>query len=181
MIKQAYKFAQNAHRGQKRKFVDLPYFSHPKAVAKIVEDMGGTEDMICAAFLHDVIEDCDIKHFDMMFKKFNKKTCDYVVELTNHDDKEIKMWRSKGDYLAQKILAMSDAAKTIKLADRLHNIMGLNDDEIPFSFLKRYYHETRMIISQITCYLKLNQHTVLVDMIVAYLDYYSVKNEKLEC
>ena len=50
-------FATKAHEGQKRKYSDEDYITHPIAVATIVEEHGGDIEMILAALLHDVIED----------------------------------------------------------------------------------------------------------------------------
>ncbi len=55
----AEKFAEKAHSeiGQLRKYTNDPYIVHPRNVAYLVKIIGGTEDMICAAYLHDVLED----------------------------------------------------------------------------------------------------------------------------
>ena len=58
-IERAYTFAFIAHDGQKRKDGSA-YISHPVAVAKIVAELQMDPDSICAALMHDVIEDCDV-------------------------------------------------------------------------------------------------------------------------
>jgi (p)ppGpp synthase/HD superfamily hydrolase len=146
-IMQAYRFAEKAHKGQKRKYTDLPYFTHPKGVARIIEDMNGTEDMICAALLHDVVEDCGVT-LEQIIVKFNPHVTNLVAELTSNK-KEMKKFSSKGAYLADKMLKMSDEALTIKLADRLHNISFLNHDKIPSSFINKYCGETFAIIGAV--------------------------------
>lgn len=179
MLRKARDCAKKCHAGQKRKFSGKPYIVHPLNVALTVLDMGGTKDMACAAVLHDVVEDCGVRYIDIA-KKFNENIAYLVWELTN-DKEEIKKWRSKGDYLGMKMRNMSEEAITIKLADRLDNVIDLKDPRTPFSFKKKYYRETREILSTINGCLKLNQHTVLVDLIKAYLDYYSVQDERFEC
>lgn len=53
----ALAFARAAHGEQKRKYTDNPYIEHPIRVAQLVKEAGGTEEMIAAAYLHDVVED----------------------------------------------------------------------------------------------------------------------------
>ena len=62
IVEKARLFATSAHAavGQKRKYTNEPYIVHPAEVAKLVEDVGGTQEMIAAAWLHDVIEDTQV-------------------------------------------------------------------------------------------------------------------------
>ena len=59
-IQKAYEYADKLHEGQFRNSGD-PYISHPIAVAEIVASLGLDTDSICAAFLHDTVEDCPDK------------------------------------------------------------------------------------------------------------------------
>src|SRR5437773_47161 len=82
-------FADIAHSsiGHKRKYTRHPYIEHPRNVAYLVKVVGGTDDMICAAFLHDVLEDVAPKN--SMFseatieRKFGKKILSLVKWLTD--------------------------------------------------------------------------------------------------
>jgi len=58
LIDFAYRYAEEAHKGQVRKYTGEPYINHPVAVARIVAGVTDDCEMICAALLHDVIEDC---------------------------------------------------------------------------------------------------------------------------
>ena len=58
MIDDAIEFATKAHEGQFRKGTRRPYIVHPIEVADIVSAMTNDEEVICAAVLHDTIEDC---------------------------------------------------------------------------------------------------------------------------
>ncbi len=62
LIQRAADFAAQAHGSidQRRKYTNAPYIDHPRAVAKLVEEAGGDEAMICAAWLHDVVEDTPV-------------------------------------------------------------------------------------------------------------------------
>ncbi|TYF68814.1 guanosine polyphosphate pyrophosphohydrolase, partial [Enterobacter hormaechei] len=59
IIDKAHMFAAGAHAGvgQKRKYTGEDYIHHPVAVAEIVRNHGGTDEMVAAAMLHDTIED----------------------------------------------------------------------------------------------------------------------------
>ena len=60
MFEKAVIYATNAHNGQTRKGTNLPFIIHPMEVAAIVAAMTLDQDMLCAAVLHDVVEDCDV-------------------------------------------------------------------------------------------------------------------------
>src|SRR5215467_13390951 len=57
-LQQAFRYAAEKHAGQTRKQSAVPYLSHLMAVASLVLEAGGDEDMTIAALLHDVVEDC---------------------------------------------------------------------------------------------------------------------------
>ena len=58
-IRSAYEFAEKSH-GDQRRVSGIPYILHPTSVACIVAELGMDEDSVCAALLHDVVEDADI-------------------------------------------------------------------------------------------------------------------------
>ena len=62
LIERAAQFAKDAHESinQRRKYSDQPYIVHPAAVAEIVASVTDDENMICAAWLHDVVEDTPV-------------------------------------------------------------------------------------------------------------------------
>ncbi len=57
-LQRAFRYAAEKHAGQTRKLTAVPYLSHLMAVASLVLEAGGDEDMAIAALLHDVVEDC---------------------------------------------------------------------------------------------------------------------------
>jgi guanosine-3',5'-bis(diphosphate) 3'-pyrophosphohydrolase len=79
----AKEFAVRAHGEQKRKYNDNPYWYHLMAVADYVESRFEDPDMVDAAWLHDVLEDTPVKE-DQLRMFFNERTCNLVVELTDH-------------------------------------------------------------------------------------------------
>lgn len=76
LIRKAYTFAHDAHQGQKRSD-GTDYISHPTAVAKVLLELGMDADSICAGFMHDVLEDCDVQKTNLE-KLFNKDIANIV-------------------------------------------------------------------------------------------------------
>ncbi len=149
---EAWQFAKEAHKTQVRKFIGLPYFdAHVSKVNGIVKLYTTDEDLLCAALLHDTIEDCfdTIEEgYRVISEKFGKVIADLVMELTSSDDDiKNKFGGSKAKYLSHKMLNMSDGALLIKLADRLQNIADAFT--VSVSFRNSYSKETRFIISEI--------------------------------
>jgi len=143
-IVKAYEFSKEKHGSQIRKFSNLPYFSHPKEVARIIEDLTKDEDLIVVALLHDTIEDTNTT-YDEIDKLFGKKVADLVTELTSDDKKSINKF-GKGLYLGMKMSTMTPEALVIKLADRFHNVKYLEGDYVPLKFIEKYYRETWIIL-----------------------------------
>ena len=126
-IKRAYLLAKKLHDGQFRESGE-PYVSHPIAVAEIVAKLELDTDSICAALLHDTVEDCgvDIKDIE---KEFGNETAILVDGLTKlvripFEDKEEEHMEN----LRKMFLAMSRDIRVIfiKLCDRLHNMRTLS-------------------------------------------------------
>jgi GTP diphosphokinase / guanosine-3',5'-bis(diphosphate) 3'-diphosphatase len=125
-IRRAYEFGQKAHEGQRRKSGE-PFIHHPLEVARILADMHMDYKTLCAAILHDVIEDTKTAKDEIrkLFDKDIAELVDGVSKLTQiHFD-------SKKDAQAHNfrkmLMAMTNDIRVIlvKLADRLHNMRTL--------------------------------------------------------
>lgn len=126
MIKKAYEYAEHLHSGQYRQSGE-PYIIHPLTVAYILSDMQADCDTICAALLHDVLEDTSATKEDIS-NLFNPE----VAKLVDGVTKISKMnFSSKSECnLANTrkiILGLTEDVRIIiiKLADRLHNMRTL--------------------------------------------------------
>ena len=127
-ITAAYEFAKELHEGQFRVSGE-PYISHPVAVAQIVAGLELDTDSICAALLHDTVEDCKDKvSLDIISHKFGYPVAMLVDGLTKLEkipfaDKE----EQEVENLRKMFLAMSKDIRVIfiKLCDRLHNMRTL--------------------------------------------------------
>lgn len=122
LILDAHDFAKEKHRGQLRKGSGEEYFTHPMSVSYIVaryKKSKHLEELIAAAFLHDVLEDTDAT-FEELAVRFGPMVASLVFEMTN-DAEEISRV-GKLAYQKKKMVAMSSYALVLKLADRYHNI-----------------------------------------------------------
>ena len=127
-IERAYLYAKALHEGQFRVSGE-PYISHPVAVAEIVTSLGLDTDSICAAFLHDTVEDCpDKTNIETIRQRFGDDVAMLVDGLTkmkviNVEDKE----EANMENIRKMLLAMSKDIRVIfiKLCDRLHNMRTL--------------------------------------------------------
>lgn len=122
----AYQLADQAHSGQQRQSGE-PYISHPLAVAEILVNLGMDSDCICAALLHDVVEDTDIT-LETLQKKFGHDVALMVDGVTKIQKLSLASKEEKqSENVRKMLLAMSEDIRVviIKLADRLHNIRTL--------------------------------------------------------
>lgn len=158
--KLAWNFAKKAHRGQVRKFINKPYFgAHVVKVNGIVKQYTTDEDLLCAALLHDTLEDCyeDPEVGLVELKElFGSRVGNLVWELTSDGDEiDDDYYGSKANYLTDKMIHISDDALIIKLADRLQNI----SDAFTASerFRNKYFEETTKIIDTIKKHRQFNR------------------------
>jgi guanosine-3',5'-bis(diphosphate) 3'-pyrophosphohydrolase len=126
-VERAFEFGATAHRGQTRAS-GAPYITHPVAVASIVAELRLDVESICAALLHDVIEDTP-RSVEQIRSEFGDDVANIVegvskldkLSFTNRDDAQVESFRKM-------MLAMVEDIRVIlvKLADRLHNMRTLD-------------------------------------------------------
>ena len=128
-IENAYEYAKDLHQGQFRASGEA-YISHPIAVAEIVAGLELDTDSICAALLHDTVEDCaektNLKEIEKLFGSDVALLVDgltKIVTLKVEDKEEAHI-----ETLRKMLLAMSRDVRVIfiKLCDRLHNMRTLD-------------------------------------------------------
>ena len=125
-ITQAYKVAEKAHEGQLRTSGD-PYITHPLAVASILLDYCMDTDTICAALLHDTVEDTDVT-LDELRKKFGEDVALMVDGVTKIGLVPlVSKEEQQAENIRKILMAVSKDIRVIiiKLADRLHNMRTL--------------------------------------------------------
>lgn len=127
-IKEAFLYARQLHEGQFRQSGE-PYISHPVSVAVIVAELGLDTDSICAALLHDTVEDCSDKtNLGEIRSKFGEEIASLVdgltkivvVQVADREEAQIENIRKM-------LLAMTKDIRVIfiKLCDRVHNMRTL--------------------------------------------------------
>ena len=127
-IKSAFVYAKEMHEGQVR-LSGEPYIMHPVSVAEIVAGLGLDTDSICAALLHDTVEDCpdktDLEEITKLYGSDVALLVDGVTKIKsiNVEDKE----EAQIESIRKMLLAMSKDIRVIfiKLCDRVHNMRTL--------------------------------------------------------
>lgn len=134
---EALAVATQAHRGQKRKGKDEDYICHPMRVAERVRGLGGDEAMVCAALLHDVVEDTDIP-LDHIDRVFGTDVGNLVLELTEPKHTGLNR-HTRVTREIMRLLTISPRAKVIKLADIEDNLSAIEDLDLKFG--RQYLRE----------------------------------------
>ncbi|WP_420867430.1 RelA/SpoT family protein, partial [Actinomadura bangladeshensis] len=124
LIERAYDVAAHYHRNQKRKSGD-PYITHPLAVATILAELGMNTETLCAALLHDTVEDTPYT-LDQLSAEFGDEIAALVDGVTKLD--KVKYGEAaEAETVRKMVVAMSRDIRVlvIKLGDRLHNMRTL--------------------------------------------------------
>jgi len=149
IILKAAAFAREAHEGQFRKYHKVPYIHHPARVAARVALLDGTsEEMVAAAFLHDILEDTKV-HMVQLEENFGTKITQLVIGLTSVSKGLVNTPREERKKMDREWLARNGTpeVKRIKMLDRIDNLrdMGGADEE----FLKLYAKESILLAEAI--------------------------------
>lgn len=151
-IEEARRFATQAHSSidQMRKYTGESYIVHPEKVAYLVEIVGGTADMICAAWLHDVLEDVAPTMPQYGEKsiedKFGKNVLDLVQSLTKDNTPGNRKERVEREII--RFAESSPAVQTIKLADLIDNSRSIIQYDQKFAVT--YLKEKRLMMKSLT-------------------------------
>lgn len=145
-IDKAKELAGKAHQGQFRKYSGLPYIVHPIEVANIVATVPHTDDMIAAALLHDVVEDCDYTIEDIadLVSPEVAVLVEGMTEVSSPEDGNRKARKE----LDRAFLAQQSAeVQTIKYADIISNTQDIRANDP--SFAKVYIEEMKLLLDAI--------------------------------
>ncbi len=154
-IRQAYRFADEAHLGQLRKNGD-PYITHPIAVAAQCAEWKLDAQALMAALMHDAIEDCGVTKQELV-ERFGAPVADIVDGLTKLEKLEFDTReQNQAESFRKMLLAMAKDVRVIliKLADRTHNMRTMGD--MPRNKWHRISSETLEIYAPIAHRLGLN-------------------------
>ena len=152
-LERAYHTAEHYHRGQTRKSGE-PYITHPLAVATILAELGMTSSTLCAALLHDTVEDTSYT-IDQLRADFGEEIA-LLVDGVTKLDKLTYGESAKAETIRKLVVATAKDVRVliIKLGDRLHNMRTL-------SFLRpdkqrRIAHDTLEIFAPLAHRLGMN-------------------------
>ena len=112
LIRKVYNYAKAHHEGQLRKSGE-PYIIHPVQVAYILSTLGLDDSTICAALLHDVVEDTKISFDDLKEYGFPNQIIEAVKALTKQKNESYDVYIDR--------VIRNPIAKKVKLADMKHN------------------------------------------------------------
>jgi (p)ppGpp synthase/HD superfamily hydrolase len=128
-LQRAFRYAAEKHYGQTRKQSAVPYLSHLMAVASLVLEAGGDEDMAIAALLHDVVEDCGgMPRLREIRKKFGPRVARIVEGCTDSFGEPKPEWAErKKDYLREVQHAGAET-RLVSASDKLHNVRTILAD-----------------------------------------------------
>src|SRR5215469_8650552 len=148
LLRRAFEFAAEQHRGQTRKSGD-PYLSHPLEVAHILADMKLDVTTLCAALLHDVVEDTRVTT-QRVAERFGNEVAILVEGVTKINRLDLLAPEARqAENVRKMLLAMVNDVRVVvvKLADRLHNMRTLGF--LPPEKQQRIARETLDIYSPI--------------------------------
>lgn len=149
LLNDAFQFAMEKYKGALRKNKE-PYILHPIAVAQILADLGFESDLVAAALLHDVVEDCDVT-VEYLTERFGKNVADTVdalsaVNVITSADPEME--KKDVDVLSD-VKLLNEIEKNpkaiyVKIADRMHNLTTIG--AFPYAKQRAKAQHTREIL-----------------------------------
>lgn len=136
IVRLASLVAEAAHRGQVRKYTGEPYINHPREVADIVRSVAHTDEMIAAAWLHDVLEDTQLSA-DALRVLVGESVVSLVRQLTDVSKPSDGNRATRKAMDRAHLAAASPEAKTVKLADLISNTSSIvrYDPEFAVTYL----------------------------------------------
>lgn len=123
----AFTWAADLHRKQRRKGSDAPYLTHLMAVAACVGEHGGSEDQVIAALLHDAIEDQGVTHTEIA-ERFGENVARIVTACTDATERPKPPWRERKERYLIHLRDQPAEVKLVSVSDKLHNARSIQRD-----------------------------------------------------
>src|ERR1700730_11484619 len=128
-LQRAFHYAAEKHAGQTRKQTAVPYLSHLLAVASLVLETGGDEDMAIAALLHDVVEDCGgMPRLREVRKQFGSRVAKIVEGCTDAYVVPKPEWLERKKNYLREVKHADAETRLVSAADKLHNVRTILAD-----------------------------------------------------
>lgn len=181
MIDQAIRFAAAAHEGAFRKGSGQPYIFHPLEVLNLVSLMTLDDDVLCAAILHDTVEDSEasIEDIEREFGEHIAALVSYETENKRGDINKEETWLDRKKEAIEVISNIDEiGAKMVCLADKVSNLRSfhlglLQDGEKFWDYFNQkdprmhywYYNELKKALSDLKDYAVYKEYCFLIDTI----------------
>lgn len=174
-IERAAEFARVAHESinQRRKYTNEPYIVHPAKVASIVSTVTDDEAMICAAWLHDVVEDTPVTLSDIE-SEFGGDVAYLVDGLTNVSRPDDGNRETRVAMDREHIANTDSRTKTIKLADLIANLDGIVEQNPDFA--RKYLCEKELLLTVLG-----DGHADLINQVAEIIQSERTKLAKMDC
>lgn len=128
-LQQAFRYAAEKHAGQTRKKTAVPYLSHLMAVAALVLEAGGDEEMAIAALLHDVVEDCGgMPRLREVQRKFGARVAKIVEGCTDSFRDPKPPWLERKQSYIARLKGEGRDTRLVSASDKLHNVRTILTD-----------------------------------------------------
>lgn len=149
LVERARMCAITAHTAseQYRKFTNEPYWHHPAEVAKLVSTVPHTDEMIAAAWLHDVVEDTVITD-EFISSEFGETVATYVEWLTDLTSPEFGSRAFRKAHVQELLASAPAEVQTIKVCDIISNTK--NKEVYDEKFAQVYLAEKRDLLAVLT-------------------------------
>jgi len=122
-LQRAFRYAAKWHNGQARKGTAVPYLSHLLAVASLVLEAGGDEEMAIAALLHDVVEDCGgMPRLREIRKQFGSRVARIVEGCTDSFVEPKRDWIERKRSYLEEVKHADGETRLVSASDKLHNV-----------------------------------------------------------
>lgn len=144
-ISKAIEFAARAHDGQRRRGSETPYILHPVEVAAIVATMTDDQDVMAAAALHDVVEDCGVAPEEVE-REFGARVRELVMAETENKRDELPpedTWLVRKQEAVDFVTNATDLdVKRLYLGDKLSNLRSVDKDYLALGEVlwQRFHH-----------------------------------------
>jgi len=141
-FQKALLFAAQKHSGQARKASTIPYMAHLMAVASLVLEAGGDQDLAIAGLLHDVVEDCGgEKMLEEVQRRFGARVATIVDGCTDAYVIPKPAWRDRKRAYISRLKNEDSDTRLVSAADKLNNLRSILSDyrEIGESVWSRFH------------------------------------------
>ena len=144
LVTEAVIFASQKHDGMLRKGTDLPYIVHPVEVLAIASALTGDPEILAAAVLHDVIEDCGVTEEELSMRFGARVTRLVLSETQLSAGDPFETWDMRKKEAIARIARGGRSVKLIALADKLSNMRAIHRDydrDSDTMFLRFHQHD----------------------------------------